>query len=240
MSCFVEFWQELLGWQQPVPWALRQSFQLTFAALPRVWDTFHSIRSFSELPYGQQGFQVILNAVAWMWGASYLECFGSTLFGVLSAHLLGLVVAPRVSCGTMCMHTMMRTPMLCDRLSSWFLWVGLMFPEVGNKMDWMLPARLRTTMTPKTQKLGSFMGSFTTLPQCLIVGDRDDQPPSPQPVCSEPFCTQLKDTEWACFSLSEQSSDTLQSQLLWALSPTLCQIQHHETKRTSDPHCYQL
>lgn len=53
-SCLVEFQQKLLGWQHPVLWALPQSFLPTFAALPRVWDTFHNIHSFSLVPCGQQ------------------------------------------------------------------------------------------------------------------------------------------------------------------------------------------
>lgn len=81
-----------------------------------------------------------------------------------------------------------------------------MLPEVDKKMDWMFPARPRTTMTPKTQKLRSSMSTFTPLSQCLAVGDRDDQPSSPHPVCSEPFCTQFKDYRVGitAFSFSEQ------------------------------------
>lgn len=169
MSCLAEFWQELLGWQQPVPQALPQSFQPTFATLPRVWDTFHSIHSFSEFLYGQQGFQVVSECNAWMWAASYLECFGSTLFGVVSEHLLGLVVAPRVHWGTMCTCIMTCTPMLCDCLSSWFLWVGLMFFRGWKQQGLDVPSKIKDHNDLKDTEAGKFHGlfhHFATMPHC--------------------------------------------------------------------------
>lgn len=132
-----------------------------------------------------------------MQGASYRECLGTAWLGALLAQLLGLIAVLRAGCGTMStLHTM-----LWDHLSSWFLQVGLIPPEAGRKQagysqqDW-------GQQWP--QRHNSWEVSGVPSPQCLCVGHRDDQPSSTRPVCPEPFCTQLKATEWGCFNLSVQ------------------------------------
>lgn len=147
----------LLGWQEPMLWTQAQSFQPTFAALPRVWDKFHNIHSSSKASPWLAGFAG--HPCRWWHGHGVLAIgTASALPGLQccwhgswdSRWSWGLAV-----CTTCTLHTT-----LWDHLSSWFLWIDLILPEAGKKTDWIFPARLRT---PKTKELRSFWGPFTTM-----------------------------------------------------------------------------
>lgn len=126
-----EFWQErsLFGWQDPMLRTQAKAFSPLLQlcrgsevrlATPILFQKVHCV---------QQGFQATPMAVAWMWDASYQECFSTAWLGELSAQHSSWEVALRAGCGTMWMlHTM-----LWDHLSNWFLQVGLILPETERK-----------------------------------------------------------------------------------------------------------